>query len=301
MNKPLIFISCGQYTDAEKHLGKAIVKMVEEVTEMEAFFAEDVQNLNGLDSNILNALRDCVAFITVMHPRGKINRLDGSSHIRASVWIEQEIAIATYIQRVEHRALPVIAFIHESVGREGIRDLLHLNPITFRHESEVIDALAERLRPWKTLTPSGIRIQLQASARSYQDGHQTRQLNAVLINNSPKRITNYNCVLRVPAGLLTHWSSAYVAEVRSDAPGYRCFATDENSRGVIAPLVTETLISVPSCTQCAANHTGEAATIAGAFVSESLIETKLWIDEKEYRDAKTVNELSQEAEAKAAR
>jgi hypothetical protein len=42
------------------------------------------------------------------------------------VWIEQEIAIATYIQRIEKRTLPIIAFKHESVGRERIRDLLHL-------------------------------------------------------------------------------------------------------------------------------------------------------------------------------
>lgn len=152
MTKPFIFVSCGQYTDAEKSLGKAIVETIKRVTGLDAFFAEQVQDLNGLDANILTALRDCAAFITVMHPRGTITRPDGSTHIRASVWIEQEIAIATYIQRVEKRTLPVIAFVHESVGREGIRDLLHLNPIRFSSEDDVLAALPNLLAPWKNLT-----------------------------------------------------------------------------------------------------------------------------------------------------
>ncbi|HEV7673098.1 MAG TPA: hypothetical protein VGQ12_01070 [Candidatus Angelobacter sp.] len=151
MSKPFIFVSCGQYTDAEKSLGKSLVQVIKSITGLDAFFAEQVQDLNGLDANILRALRDCAAFITVVHPRGRIVRPNGTSQIRASVWIEQEIAIATYVQRVEQRPLPVIAFIHESVGREGIRDLLHLNPITFAQEADVLAALPELLQPWKSL------------------------------------------------------------------------------------------------------------------------------------------------------
>jgi hypothetical protein len=126
MPTPFIFVSCGQVTQKEKQLGAAIVKIVKEVTGLEAFFAEEVQDLEGLDASILSALRSCVGLITVLHPRGEITKPDGTKHVRASVWIEQEIAIATYIQRVEKRALPVVAFIHSSVGREGLRDLLHL-------------------------------------------------------------------------------------------------------------------------------------------------------------------------------
>ena len=119
----LIFVSCGQYSTAEKELGKQICTMVRTLTKCEPFFAEDVHDLNGLDANILNALHDCVGFITVMHPRGEIKRTKDTI-VRASVWIEQEIAIATYIHRIEKRSLPIIAFKHKSVSREGIRDLL---------------------------------------------------------------------------------------------------------------------------------------------------------------------------------
>jgi hypothetical protein len=94
VGKPFIFISCGQFTEPEKTLGKEIVRMVEGVTSLTAFFAEQVHDLNGLNDNILNGLRNCAGFIAVIHPRGKIVRPDGSSHVRASVWIEQEIAIA---------------------------------------------------------------------------------------------------------------------------------------------------------------------------------------------------------------
>lgn len=69
-----IFISCGQYTFAEKQLGKQISEMVRSLTDSTPFFAEEVQDLNGLDANILSALHDCVGFITVMHPRGEINQ-----------------------------------------------------------------------------------------------------------------------------------------------------------------------------------------------------------------------------------
>jgi hypothetical protein len=137
MKKPFIFISCGQYTDAERRLGKQIVGMVQKLTGFDAYFAENVQDLNGLDDNILKALQDCVGFIVVLHPRGKIIRPDRVKITRASVWIEQEIAIATYIQKIEKRQLPIIAFAHSDVSREGLREFLHLNPIPFRDEAKV--------------------------------------------------------------------------------------------------------------------------------------------------------------------
>jgi hypothetical protein len=187
MSKPLIFISCGQYTTAEKSLGKNIYNMVEGLG-MQPFFAEQVQDLKGLNENILDHLRDCDGFITVLHPRGKIRRPDGSDHTRASVWIEQEIAITAYIQHVEKRTLPVIAFIHESVGREGIRDLLHLNPITFSDEMEVLASLPARLQAWGTLKATGIVPQIKSTLTiRHQDGHAIRQLAYRIVNNTDLR------------------------------------------------------------------------------------------------------------------
>ncbi len=52
MIRKSIFISCGQFTEAEKRLGKRIAEMVLTVTDLEPFFAEEVQDLNGLDSKL---------------------------------------------------------------------------------------------------------------------------------------------------------------------------------------------------------------------------------------------------------
>jgi hypothetical protein len=75
--------------------------LLKDISVLDAFFAEDVQDLSGLESNILDALHNCAGFITVMHPRGRIVCPDWTDHVRASVWIAQELAIATYIQRME--------------------------------------------------------------------------------------------------------------------------------------------------------------------------------------------------------
>jgi hypothetical protein len=53
---------------------------------------------------------------------------------------------------------------HKSVGREGLRDLLHLNPIEFTDENEVLAELPKRLEQWKSLKPSGIELQLISKA-----------------------------------------------------------------------------------------------------------------------------------------
>jgi hypothetical protein len=293
-----IFVSCGQYTEAEKFIGKEIVRIVKAVTGIDAFFAEDVQDLNGLDSNILSALRECVGFITVIHPRGKITRPDGSTHIRASVWIEQEIAIATYIQRVERRSLPVIAFIHKTVGREGIRDLLHLNPIFFNEETEIISALPQRLAAWKGLTSASISLHLQLPRPGTELEHRRRRLIVSVANGSNQRIKSFNCEVRLPAALLKHTDLKFLPdETETDDPRYSCYRFDEMYKPAIAPHATEELIVFPCCMTCAVAHTGEIPPIAAAIIEEYVIQAKLWVDGREYEIEKTIHDLLVEAES----
>src|ERR1700730_6436400 len=89
--KPLIFISCGQFTEEESALGKAIERLIKETTPFDAYFAEQQNTLEGLTSNILSSLGRCVGFVAIAHHRGSVKRLDGEI-VRASVWVEQEIA-----------------------------------------------------------------------------------------------------------------------------------------------------------------------------------------------------------------
>jgi hypothetical protein len=246
-----VFISCGQFSPAEKSLGKQIAELARKQTDLAPFFAEEVQSLSGLDDNILRALRDCVAFITVLHPRGTIGRPDGSTHVRASVWIEQEIAIATYIQRVENRTIPIIAFRHASVGREGVRDLLQLNPIEFTEESEVLAKLPELLKTIRNSSPDGVQLQLRSVASGRQDNHVIRRLEIYLINDTNQRITQYSCVIDLPADILKHWSQTYVIEVQSAQPGLRRFRLNEENKGALEPRDRMLLTFFDYWTECA--------------------------------------------------
>lgn len=228
-----------------------------------------------------------------MHPRGKIVRPDGSEHVRASVWIEQEIAIATYIQRVEKRKLPVAAFIHQSVGYEGIRNLLHLNPTYFTDESEVLAGLRERLLDWRGLAVTDLRVQLRSGKPTYQDAHPIRRLEVTLVNDTNQPINKLNGMIRLPAGILSHWSAVYPSEAHSDDPRYRCFRFDEVQSGSIPPHDSRLLISIDYCAKCALPGAGGMA----ALVAEATVDATLWIDGREYSAQKSIKELSQDADA----
>jgi hypothetical protein len=286
-----VFISCGQYTDAEKNLGKRIADMVRTTTNMEPFFAEEVQDLNGLDANILGAMRDSSAFITVLHPRGEIARPDGSKVIRASVWIEQEIAVATYIQRFENHSLPIIAFKHKSVSREGIRDLLHLNPIEFTHEDEVLAELPNRLEPWRSLKPSGVELQLASTVFKQQDGHEIRWLETTLVNETNLRIDSYELEIRVPSGILKHFNYTYPNEVPCSISGLRCFRFDQDGFGFVRPHDILGLARFEYCTECAIAERG-GGIVEATLVSETKLGARIWVNGKEYAVEKTIKQLA---------
>lgn len=290
MSKPLVFISCGQYTEEEKQLGKQISEIVS-AFDLEPFFAEAVHDLNGLDANILRALHDCAAFITVLHPRGEIKRPDHSVITRASVWIEQEIAIAAYIQQIENRALPVIAFAHNSVSREGIRDLLHLNPIPFSSPADVIVALPGQLRKL-SVADSSIGLRMESVPMSPQDGHPVRKLNLSLSNDTNQRFTTFNGKLWIPREFLNHWGAVYPAEDLSsrNAPR-RCFNFSEEGRGILNPHDAILVFSTEYCPGCASvAHGGIVAS-----VGEAEFEAKAWLNNREYSVRKSVDQLGREA------
>jgi hypothetical protein len=292
MSKPSVFVSCGQYLPSEKQLGKDIVDLVKKTTGHEAFFAEQVHDFNGLRDNILQAIQGCVGFIAVMHPRGEIDRPDGAPVIRASVWIEQEIAIAAYIQYVERRTLPVIAFIHESVCLEGIRSLLHLNPIPFKHESEVLAALPAHLQSWKTTATGAIRVELESNSTRQQDEHRQYQIEVYLVNDTTRRIDKYDARLRLPARVLKHWTVTYVNEVEKGNPSVRKFHFDQSNTG--RPLLPKSgrnrVASIEYCLTCG-QEDAKASTGFVDPVFDDIVEATVWVDEQEHSSKKTLREL----------
>jgi len=147
--EPLIFVSCGQSTAAERQLGQEIAKLVEELTGCKAYFAENQNTLEGVTENILKRLHAAAGFIAIMHPRGDVsNSATDQTWVRGSIWVEQEIAIAAFISQALQQPMRVRAYIHQSILREGLRGQLHLNPKAFIEDSEILKDLTVELPSW---------------------------------------------------------------------------------------------------------------------------------------------------------
>ena len=87
-----IFVSCGQRTDPEKAFGGKILETIN-ASGMIGFFAEHVHDAQDINTAVFQQLRDCDGFVGVLQNRGKVNFPGHKSANRASVWIQQEIAI----------------------------------------------------------------------------------------------------------------------------------------------------------------------------------------------------------------
>jgi len=229
-----------------------------------------------------------------MHPRGTIVRPDESRHTRASVWIEQEIAIAAYIRTIEERDLPVIAFQHESVGREGMRDLIQLNPRKFKDEAEVLDALPGLLLQWKMLSPTGIRLDLESEKIGMQQEHHIRRLNVYLVNDTSKRITKFDATIQVPSGILRHWDAKLPWEIPPTDGMSRLARVNEENPGPIRPKTRTRIYYFDYCMKCALDHAGGIEGVANSLA----VDAKIWIDHEEYTAKKTLIELREEADMK---
>ncbi len=151
----LIFVSCGQLRPEEKRLGQRIKTEIDAVPGFKAYFADTVQDLSGLSTHILDALRRSSGAVIVLHPRGEIHADDGRAlGIRSSVWINQEVALLAYRQFFEKRAIPVLAFRDPSITLEGAMTAFIINPKPWVDEGTV---LAEVRRWIAEEAPSGSR------------------------------------------------------------------------------------------------------------------------------------------------
>src|SRR5437868_1887070 len=109
--KPIIFISCGQFTQEEKLLGQSIRKLVDGSDVFRGYFAENQASFQGVTRNIFAQLDKCFGLVCVMHDRGTVSSPSGHSTVRASVWIEQEIAIAAFLTDVLNRDIKTRVYI----------------------------------------------------------------------------------------------------------------------------------------------------------------------------------------------
>jgi hypothetical protein len=135
-----VFISCGQQTKQETTLGDEIVRLVEEKTEFEGYFAEFQDSMEGVTSHIFQALQDSAGFVAVMHRRDKLSK----EYYRGSVWIEQEIAIVAFLAQSLGKDIPVRMYRQKGIRRDGVRGYIMHAPIEFETNDEVLADLI----PW---------------------------------------------------------------------------------------------------------------------------------------------------------
>lgn len=128
MSKSLIFVSCGQLTEAEKTLGTVLKTVIDGTPGFDAYFAETVHDFEALARHVLDGLRRCAGAVVVFQDRGVVLGADGGEwgH-RSSVWVNQELAILAYRHFFEARKIPVIAFADPKVRLEGAMTWLIVN------------------------------------------------------------------------------------------------------------------------------------------------------------------------------
>jgi hypothetical protein len=234
-DQPILFISCGQVTDEEKQLGKSIVRLVADLTPFRPYFAEEVSSLDGLANSILRALEDAGGFIAVMHPRGEVTTPRGK-HIRASVWVEQEIAIAAHIVHVHNKKLHVQAYAHRDIKLEGIREQLHLNPAPFATSQEVIDDLQKKLPTWSVQEGSHLEVRAVPSFVAVRDGVAECRIAVVLRNRGSVTLSDYHVDVEVPLKLLEGNTAAYWHEVKQKRTTTHRFFRFPAPDGRVAPI-----------------------------------------------------------------
>jgi len=232
-----IFISCGQRTDEERNLGAAVAELVKSKTQLSPYFAEEQSSLAGLTTHIFNALNDAAGFIAILHRRGSVmfgpesGRID---LIRASVWVEQEIAIAAFIQQSLGRPLPVAAYIEEGIALEGVRQYVLLHPKPFRSYQDVLEDLEIVLSSWQvTGGEAGVEVvPVQREWAKNWQGYRYDEFSVTLRNKGEEPVSKYVVEIEFPRDLLessTHYT-ALVPDRSDDAIAF-FRTTEEHQRG----------------------------------------------------------------------
>lgn len=136
-----VFISCGQQSDDELNLGTTIAELAKSRTGIDGYFAEYQHSLDGVTKDIFNAIHSASGFIAVMHRRDQIS--EEPAEYRASVWIEQEVAIASFLVQSLGLRLPARVYVQKGIRREGVRGFILVNPIEFETAEDVLADLED--------------------------------------------------------------------------------------------------------------------------------------------------------------
>jgi hypothetical protein len=137
MRKARVFISCGQRNAREKRIGFRVFDHFNR-RGFSPFFAERVHSPESLTEHIFKTLCESEYFLFIDFRRERI----GCRKTRGSLFVGQEIAIATYLK------IPGVGFCEKGMQREGILDYQIYNPIVFSNEEQIFGQLEKLTREW---------------------------------------------------------------------------------------------------------------------------------------------------------
>ena len=109
------------------------------------FFAEAAHDAADLNTSLFRELQNCDGFVAVMHKRGEVSYSDRPPHHRASVWIQQEIAILHYRSFLLGRPIPMRIYLESGIEPEGLTQFSMINPIKFEDTQAILEDLTKWL------------------------------------------------------------------------------------------------------------------------------------------------------------
>jgi hypothetical protein len=230
--KPLVFVSCGQSTEAERQLGRNICALIRELRpDVEPYFADNQSTVEGLSNNILKALHRAAGFVCVMHRRGTIDTPEKGTVIRGSVWVEQEIAITAFITHVLGRSIPMYFYKEMGISLEGIRSVLLMNPrVEFTENSQVLADLTEALAaaPFNPFSDYDIAPVISYRVTNLGGGEEhTYEMTVDVENVGNQRITDFLMHVFFPRAFLNS-RTAWGAEDRQySTESHICFFANQ--------------------------------------------------------------------------
>jgi hypothetical protein len=235
-DKPLIFISCGQYTDRERRLGKDICSLLAALRpDVPPYFAEDQSTVEGLSNQVLRALNRAAGFICIMHRRGDLSVPDGRPITRGSVWVEQEIAVAAFMNHVRSRSVPILCDKQAGISLEGIRAVLLMNPrVEFTAESQVLEDLRSALPsiafvPFNSYDLAPVLSYRRLGGRSNPD-HHVYELTADVENVGTERITDFEIRVFFPRAFLNPSTQWGTEDRKKSTSSHICFTANAEGR-----------------------------------------------------------------------
>lgn len=155
MRNARVFISCGQRTDREIEIGKAVQDYFIK-RDFKTYFAERVHSSDGLTENIFKFLRQSEYFVFIDFKREKINE----EEFRGSLFVNQELAISTFLR------LPGLGFCEKGVKREGILEYHIYKPFPFEDGTEIIKILEKETEKWDINSVNELKITYDPSHTS---------------------------------------------------------------------------------------------------------------------------------------